>query len=549
MHLLAVSIFAVVGWGIAFYALYLRSWLIFRLSRILEERPRYIGRQRGLLRKIEYLILQRYDGESINNLLRLVHSELGATAVELNSNPDLNGQANGNASIRLTSGRPVGQNAQSYRLPLGTATIGQLKFDAPRLTRVQELILVRITHAIALQLVAQRTGREVRQLTGFEADNERQRTGFIATLSHELRGPLGMVLNAVELVRDELCGPITEDQKETLGLVQGNVRHLLSLVNDVLDFAKTESGVVIPKRESLALPPILTEVVASARGQAEAKNQKLTFSAPGNLVALVDERHLRQIFLNLITNAIKYTPERGTIVVEAAASGMEIVISVTDSGVGIPEQERQKVFTPFERVSTGINQQGTGLGMPLSKLLAEKNQGNLSFVSELGVGSKFTLTLQAGAAEAATNPHVSLGEIIAPITVSLKGQSVVLASHDADQMHVLSRALGALEANVSQLGSAALVAKDIPQGCDVAVPLTAVIIDSTVLVAHGADPLTQIAHWVKYAADRKVPLVMLTPRAFEFDTAEYLKSGVDVCLAKPFQTSELALTLQRLSAI
>lgn len=527
---------AAVGWWLALYGFIRWGRLGAWISNLLTEVPVRFTWKENFREPITLLTTSRYEGETLNGLLHLCHVQLHATAVELTTTPDSNDK-NSSTSVRLTSGRPVSRAAHAFPLRLGKITIGQLRYDAPELGAPQQRILERIAQAITLQLVAQRTGRELRQLAGAENESERARMGFVASLSHEVRGPLGMVLNAVELVRDELCGPVTADQRETLGLVHGNVKHLLSLVNDVLDFAKTESGNVIPKRESIALKPLLEELVGSARGQADAKHQKLSLRVADDVTGLFDERHLRQVVLNLLTNATKYTPDKGEIIVEVTKQAGQVTIAVKDSGVGIPESEHHKVFTPFERVSTGLNQQGTGLGMPLSKLLAEKNGGSLSFVSQVGVGSTFSLSLDCGA------PRIDVSEQSAEpaLTVSLKGESLLLASRDSDQINVLSRALGALDASVSRITSEQ---RDEDRSIGEAPPVTAIIIDSTVVT-----PEDEIGSWVKFANKHKVPLVMLTPRAFEFDTAEYLKSGVDVCVAKPFKTSDLAQTLKRLRSI
>lgn len=537
---LLVANFFAVPFALFFAVRYAR--VIRALREILQDRATSKGTGAALIEKVRLLSESSFEGETINSLMRSCHNYLGALGVELATSPELYNDRHGATSVRLTSGRPVTQNAQAVKLRLGDLTIGQLRFDAPALNRVQAILLERIVQALTIQLIAQRTSRELRQMAGVEAQGDKARTGFIASLSHELRGPLGMVLNAVELVRDELCGPINSDQRETLGLVHGNVRHLLSLVNDVLDFAKTESGNAVPNRVSIDIKTILEELVGSARGQADAKHQKLTLDTNDDLQCVCDERHLRQIILNLLTNAVKYTPEHGNISVNCKPWGARIQISVRDSGVGIPESELHKVFTPFERVSTGLSEQGTGLGMPLSKLLAEKNGGELTFTSKPGSGSEFVLIVERGSEHPVVAPDLTLNA-----NLSLAGQSLLLASRDADQLNILSRALGALNAVVDPVTAEQW--QDLEHsGAGAKKGITAVIIDSTV-VSSDATSHNDIASWVEFANKRKVPLVMLTPRAFEFDTAEYIKSGVDICVAKPFQTTDLAQALVKLRTL
>ncbi len=538
MEIFAGILIGLVGWGL---------FLIERArrARTLQMLTAAVGGGEARLslnelhQRLNLLCVVEPNGLSLNSLLAVLHRDLCASGVEISSNPELSGDNAGSTAVRVTSGKSVTSTAHCIKLSIGDLRLGDLRIEAPPFTPAQERLLGRIAAAIVLQLIAQRTAREVRQIAGVQGESDKARTGFIASLSHELRGPLGMVLNAVELVRDELCGPINSDQRETLGLVHGNVKHLLNLVNDVLDFAKTENGNAVPQRSVFEVGPVLNELVASARGQAEAKHQRLTIKGDIEVYGDFDARHFRQIVLNLLTNAVKYTPDGGEITVEVKEQRDRLLLNVIDTGVGIPQQEAEKVFVPFERVSTGLQEKGTGLGMPLSKLLAEKNGGVLSFSSRVGVGSTFTLAFPLG-----ERPSVEAGDgVNLKAVTSLSGQSIVLASRDQDQLRVLSRALGALDAAVQ--APSELEWENLDGVAPPSSPVTAVIIDSTVVSASKM-PEQEIASWVAFANKRRVPLVMLTPRAFEFDTAQYIKSGVDICVAKPFQATDLAQTLNRL---
>lgn len=239
--------------------------------------------------------------------------------------------------------------------------------------------------------------QELLKLQQGTIESDKSKTGFLATLSHEIRGPLGIILNAVELVLDGLCGNINDDQRETLGMINSNGRHLLDLINDVLDYAKIEAGMLSAKGAEISLKNLLDDIALVIRPQIEAKSHRLLLPKFESDIGMIcDRRHARQILINILTNAIKYTPDGGTIEMWADRDHVgNSIIHVRDSGIGIREEDYDKVFTPFQRIENGYAQKqgGTGLGMPLTKSLVEINQGHLSFQSRLAKGTHFMVRM------------------------------------------------------------------------------------------------------------------------------------------------------------
>jgi PAS domain S-box-containing protein len=222
---------------------------------------------------------------------------------------------------------------------------------------------------------------------------------FLATMSHELRTPLNAILGFTGTLLMKLPGPLTPDQEKQLRTVQASARHLLSLINDLLDLAKIESGKVELNLGPVACQDVVQEVARALEPAAQAKG--LAFEAtvrPPDLVVRADRRALSQILLNLTTNAIKFT-EQGRVDLRVArrkdGSRTLTEFQVSDTGVGIRSEDQALLFQAFTRVDVSRKQrhEGTGLGLHLSRKLADLLEGTISLRSEYGKGSTFTLTL------------------------------------------------------------------------------------------------------------------------------------------------------------
>jgi len=225
----------------------------------------------------------------------------------------------------------------------------------------------------------------------------RARGEFLASMSHELRTPLNAIIGFAETIGLQVFGPLNERYQTYAKDIEGAGRHLLSLINDVLDVSVIESGKLNLDIEDCALAPIIDKTVNMVALRAQRKRLDLTAARyDGALAVRADERRLVQILLNLLTNAVKFTPEDGRIGVEVEGRGGEIAISVWDTGIGIPADRIEKVFDKFHQVTATIysrSTEGTGLGLNISRELARRQGGDIGLISELDKGSRFTLTL------------------------------------------------------------------------------------------------------------------------------------------------------------
>ncbi len=253
--------------------------------------------------------------------------------------------------------------------------------------------------------VAERTDELKSALMRAEAA-DRIKSAFLATMSHELRTPLNSIIGFTGIVLQGLAGPLNEEQAKQLGMVRGSARHLLELINDVLDISKIEAGQLEVRREKFLLPATLEHVVATVRPLADRKGLKLVTAIAPELGAMEsDRRRFEQILLNLINNAVKFT-DTGEVRVEArlrpdfrldpsTPPRPAAEISVLDTGIGIKAEDLGTLFQPFRQVDTGLARlhEGTGLGLAICRRLATLLDGTIAAQSEWGKGSVFTVTL------------------------------------------------------------------------------------------------------------------------------------------------------------
>jgi PAS domain S-box-containing protein len=244
------------------------------------------------------------------------------------------------------------------------------------------------------------TDRKRAERTLFEKNLELEKASlakdrFLASMSHELRTPLNAIIGFTGTLLMRLPGPLTPDQDHQLQTVRTSARHLLSLINDLLDLAKIESGKVEVVTESVACQGVVNEVVTTLRPLAEAKGLMFEVSMPAqDVMVRTDRRALSQILINLTNNAIKFT-EAGLVRLEISkpsADDRPIELRVIDSGIGIRPEDQEKLFKAFTQLGAS-HTGGTGLGLHLSQKLAELLEGSISFSSELGKGSTFVLSL------------------------------------------------------------------------------------------------------------------------------------------------------------
>ena len=219
---------------------------------------------------------------------------------------------------------------------------------------------------------------------------------FLANMSHELRTPLNAIIGFSEVLIERMFGELNDKQADYLADIHSSGRHLLSLINDILDLSKIEAGHMALDLEAFDVPAALGNAMSLVRERAQHHAIALDLvvaETVGEIVA--DQRKFKQILLNLLSNAVKFTPDGGRVTVQAATQGDTLVVSVADTGIGIAEDDQAVVFDEFRQVGRHYTnkQEGTGLGLALTKRFVDLHGGQLSLHSELGKGSTFTFTL------------------------------------------------------------------------------------------------------------------------------------------------------------
>jgi len=223
----------------------------------------------------------------------------------------------------------------------------------------------------------------------------RMKSTFLANMSHELRTPLNAILNFTGFVVDGDAGPVNDMQVNFLDKVHDAGKHLLGLINEILDLSKIEAGMMDFLMEEMNVNAMIQGVLDTAEGLTRDKPVRIVPSIQDNLPEMIgDQRRLRQVLLNIISNAVKFTPE-GTIDVVAKFNDETklIEMEVRDSGIGIAPENQPLVFQSFRQIKHDLEVSGTGLGMPISKHFVEEHGGQMWFKSEVGKGTAFFITL------------------------------------------------------------------------------------------------------------------------------------------------------------
>ena len=230
-----------------------------------------------------------------------------------------------------------------------------------------------------------------------EAAN-RAKSDFLATMSHELRTPLNAIAGYAELIELGVRGPVSKDQRDDLRRIKHNQRHLLSLVNDILNFARLETGRVDVVMDDVPVDAVLSHAESLVSPQLRARGlQFVTLPAESGLRVRADKDKLQQILVNLLNNACKFTPHGGRVTLSSDRDDGCVRVHVADTGRGIPMSRQKEIFEPFVQVDrhlTPDGDQGIGLGLAISRELARAMNGDLTVESEAGRGARFTVSLR-----------------------------------------------------------------------------------------------------------------------------------------------------------
>jgi two-component system, OmpR family, phosphate regulon sensor histidine kinase PhoR len=225
---------------------------------------------------------------------------------------------------------------------------------------------------------------------------DQMKSDFVSMVAHEIKSPMNSVLALVKVIQDGLAGDLTEKQQEMLGRISEKIRSLADLSAELLDLSRIESGLITMEKERLQLEPLLREQVSFHEAKARAKNLKLSLDPlPGLPPVLANKRSIEEVFSNLISNAIRYTPEGGSMTLSGGVEKDYVRISVKDTGFGIGKEDQDRIFERFYRVKNDQTRfiTGTGLGLAIVKSIVDAHNGMIKVESEAGRGSTFHVHL------------------------------------------------------------------------------------------------------------------------------------------------------------
>lgn len=379
---------------------------------------------------------------------------------------------------------------------------------------------------------------------------------FLANMSHELRTPLNAILGMTEALQEKVFGPVNKGQQKALRTIERSGAHLLELINDILDLSKIESGQISLDLSSSSVATLCQSSLAFVKQQAAKKRIRLEPLLPANLPNLiVDERRIRQVLINLLTNAVKFTPEGGSIRIQVSclsrpeSRGNDLPpqnwlrIAISDTGIGIEPEHLNKLFQPFVQIDSALNRKfaGTGLGLSLVKRITELHNGRVGVTSKVGTGSCFTIDLPyCGQMPVNSEPGPPAdrgpeGQGAEPVALS----PLILLAEDSEAGRIT------ISSYLTIKGYQLLLAKNGQEAVAVAeaTPPDMILMD---IQMPGMDGLEAMRRIRRNPCLSDVPIIALTALAMPGDRERCLSAGATDYCSKPVKLRELAAAIKAL---
>ena len=374
------------------------------------------------------------------------------------------------------------------------------------------------------------------------------KTEFLASMSHELRTPLNVVLGMSEVLREQKLGALGERQIECIRSIEESGRHLLALINDILDLSKIEAGKLQLEAQQVSIREVCEASLRMVRETAQKKKLQLSVEYRQDCAAVTaDPRRLKQILVNLLSNATKFTPEggKGGILVTQNESPPAVVFQVWDTGIGISDDDQKKLFKPFVQIDSALSRRysGTGLGLALVKRMAEMHRGTVTIDSTPDVGSRFNVTLPL-APEDLAGPRADDPRSAAPTAAPgsdqpFPGSPLLLIAEDNPDNIALIRYFAQMRGCRTVIARTGIeaVARARVDTPDI------VLMDVNMPEMDGLEATRIIS---SDARTRHIPVICVTANAMAGDRQRCLSAGASAYLSKPVNLQELAAAIARL---
>ncbi|EIJ42283.1 PAS domain S-box [Beggiatoa alba B18LD] len=388
--------------------------------------------------------------------------------------------------------------------------------------------------------VAERT-EELSTANAELARTARLKDEFLANMSHELRTPLNSILGFSEILREQAIGTLTPRQLKSVTLIEDSGRHLLELINDILDVSKITSGHMELELSYVILRDICQASLNFINQQATKKQQKVNFNIDDpNIKILADGRRLKQVLVNLLNNAVKFTPNKGEVglTVRGDIEQQCVYLTVWDTGIGIAEQDMPKLFKPFQQIDSSLtrNYEGTGLGLTLVQGMVEMHGGSIHLESKLNQGSRFTIHLPWRLNEFSLGTELMNAEANSYEEThdQIQLNSVLIVEDiniNADQIKRYANSLGIASAHILSFGSGVVEAAR-------HLKPDVILLDLILPDMSGLDVLRQLKNTPQTT---KIPVIIISIMD-EYEHA--IKLGASAYLQKPLTRQRLLETLQ-----
>ena len=344
-------------------------------------------------------------------------------------------QAQPDSVALLPEDDPDVKSALVIPLVLGQETIGAIEMRSPQQNAFdQNLIAVMeiLATQIATSIGNAKAYQEERDIAEQLREVDKLKTQFLANMSHELRTPLNSIIGFSRVILKGIDGPLTEMQRTDLSSIHQSGKHLLDLINNILDLSKIEAGKMDMNISPLNLKPLLDGAASTAVGLVKDKSVDVRTEIPEDLPPVMgDETRMRQVLLNLVSNAAKFT-EEGSITITAGTDDEQVWVSVADTGIGIAPENQAGIFDEFTQVDASTTRKagGTGLGLPITKKFMEMHNGTITVNSELGRGSTFTITLPRAPELAEEEGETQEEIVVLPAQTAVLPHSVLVIDGD-----------------------------------------------------------------------------------------------------------------------